>query len=347
MQKNQLFSLTRTTLVSMVLSGVLFACGDNSGGGNQTVVIDGSSTVFPVTNAILEKFKTQHDADNVRIDFSGSIGGFKKFCNGETDINNASVPIPQRFMEECKKNGIAYIELPIAFDALTVAVNPQNDWAEVMTVEELKNIWQPSAEGVINNWSQVNSRFPNRTLNLFGPGRDSGTFEFFTTAIVGESNSSRNDFVFSEDDEALVQGVAQDPNALGYFGYAYYVQHQDKLKPVSIDNGNGPVEPSDETIINNTYRPLTRPLFIYVNADKAQDNKTLIKFVNFYLDNAATVVGQVGYLPLPESGYKLGHMHFHNNRVGTVFNGKPVLNASIRELLTRSYAEDGAEGYVY
>lgn len=347
MMNKKLLSGQKTIVSGLILSLLLTACGETKPEESKTVSIDGSSTVFPITNLIVEKFNAL-DTDDISVEsnFSGSIGGFKKFCEGKTDMNNSSVPIPQTFMEECKKNGVAYIELPVAFDALTVVTHPSNTWAKTMTVEELKTIWQPSAENKIVRWNQVNSQWADKTLNLFGPGRDSGTFEYFTVAINGE-HDSRNDYVYSEDDEALVNGVIQDPNALGYFGYAYYSSHKDKLQAVSIDNGNGAIIPSDATIIDNSYRPLTRPLFIYVNAKSAQENKSLIQFVNFYLSNAAKVVHEVGYLPLPDSAYDVAKIHFQKNQVGTVFNGQPVLNATINELLTRSYASEGEQGYVY
>lgn len=338
----------KKALISLAIISLLSACGTNTSQESKPISVDGSSTVYPVTDAIASKFNnTQNAPVEVKVGFSGSIGGFEKFCQGETDINNASVPIPQRFMEECKKNNVAYIELPVAFDAITVVIHPNNNWATTMTVGELKNLWQPEAENNIKNWSQLNSNWPNQSVNLFGPGRDSGTFEFFNTAIVGSRNNSRNDFVFSEDDDALVNGVAQDSNALGYFGYAYYAQNRDKLQAVAIDNGNGGILPSDETIKDNTYRPLTRPLFIYVNAKKAQENPALEKFVKFYLAEARNVVGEVGYLALPESAYNLAKIHFETNHVGTVFNGEPVLNASINELLTKTYASEEKDGYVY
>lgn len=334
-------------LLSAVILSALSACGSTKTQESKNIIVDGSSTVYPITNLIVEKFNTSNKENiEAESDFSGSIGGFRKFCEGKTDINNSSVPIPQTFMDECKKNDVAYIELPIALDALTVVTNPANDWAKTITVEELKTMWQPSAENKITRWNQVNNQWADKPLNLFGAGRDSGTFEYFTVAIIGEENS-RNDYVFSEDDNALVQGVIQDPNALGYFGYAYYSQHKDKLQAVAIDNGNGGILPSDETIKNNSYRPLTRPLFIYVNAKKAQENKALAKFVTFYLDNASQVVHEVGYLPLPDSAYKVALIHFNKNQVGTVFNGKPELNATINELLNRTYATEGKEGYVF
>lgn len=345
---NNALLLRKKTLISLAIISILSACSTNPSQENQVIRIDGSSTVYPVTEAIASEFnQSQKTPVEVKVGFSGSIGGFQKFCQGETEINNSSVPIPQRFMEECKKNKVAYIELPIAFDALTVVINPQNNWATTMTVEELKTIWQPEAENKIKNWSQVNSQWVNQNLNLFGPGRDSGTFEFFTTAIVGIEDASRNDYVFSEDDNALVKGVAQDPNALGYFGYAYYEQNKDKLQAVAIDNGSGGILPSEETIQNNTYRPLTRPLFIYVNAKKAQENPALKDFIKFYLAQAEAKVKQIGYIPLPASAYKLALIHFETNHVGTVFGGKPILNASIDELLTQTYASEGKDGYVY
>lgn len=347
MLNKKLLSGQKKIVSGLMLSLLLTACGDTKPEESKTVSIDGSSTVFPITNLIVEKFNAL-DTDDISVEsnFSGSIGGFRKFCEGKTDINNSSVPIPESFMEECKKNGVAYIELPVAFDALTVAINPSNDWAKTITVEELKTMWQPSAENKITRWNQVNSQWADKSLNLFGAGRDSGTFEYFTIAIMGEEDS-RNDYVYSEDDDTLVNGVIQDPNALGYFGYAYYSQHKDKLQAVAIDNGNGAIIPSDATIIDNSYRPLTRPLFIYVNAKRAQENKALADFVDFYLSNASKIVNEVGYLPLPESAYGVAKIHFHNNRVGTAFNGQPVLNATINELLTRTYATDGKEGYVY
>jgi phosphate transport system substrate-binding protein len=347
MPNNQSLFPGKIVFPAVILSAILSACGGIKSQEQKNIVVDGSSTVYPITNLIVEKFNAlEKQAINVESDFSGSIGGFRKFCEGKTDINNASVPIPKLFMDKCRENGIAYIELPVALDALTVVINPTNNWAKTITTEELKTMWQPSAEKKIVRWNQVNSQWADKPLNLFGPGKDSGTFEYFTTAIIGE-RASRSDYVYSEDDEALVNGVIQDPNSLGYFGYAYYVEHKDKLQPVAIDNGNGGILPSDETITKNTYRPLTRPLFIYVNAKKAQENEALVDFVDFYLKNASAVVHQVGYLALPDSAYKVALIHFNKNQVGTVFNGVPVLNVTIDELLTRSYASEKEEGYVF
>ena len=213
---------------------------------------------------------------------AGTGGGFKKFCRGETDISDASRPILKQEMETCKSAGIEYFELPIAYDALTVMVNPKNDWVKALTVADLKKMWEPSAQGKVSNWNQVRSEWPNAPLKLFGPGADSGTFDYFTEAIVGKAKSSRGDFTASEDDNVLVQGIANDRNALGYFGFAYYVENQNKLKAVPIDGGKGPVTPSAKTVEDGTYQPLSRPIFIYVSK-KSMDKPEVREFVEFYL----------------------------------------------------------------
>src|SRR5512137_2597256 len=229
------------------------------------IKIDGSSTVFPISEAVAEEFQIQKRGKvRVTVGMSGTGGGFKKFCRGETDISNASRPISAEEMEACRKAGIKYIELPVAYDALTVVVNPANTWAKTLTVAELKKMWEPAAQGRITTWKQVNGSFPAEKLMLFGPGADSGTFDYFTEAINGKAKASRGDFTASEDDNTLVQGVENNKSALGYFGFAYYAAHKDKLRAVPIDGGKGPVAPSIETVINGTYSPLSRPLFIYV-----------------------------------------------------------------------------------
>ncbi len=234
----------------------------------ETIKIDGSSTVFPITEAVAEDFQaSKKNKVRVTVGISGTGGGFKKFCRGETDISDASRPILAREMEECKKQGVQYIELPVAYDALTVVMNPKNTWIKSLTVAELKKMWEPAAQGKILKWQQVNSQWPDQPLKLFGPGADSGTFDYFTEAVNGRSKSSRGDFTASEDDNILVQGIARDVNGLGYFGYAYYFENKDKLKAVPIVNPrtNQAVEPSAEAVINGTYQPLARPIFIYVN----------------------------------------------------------------------------------
>src|ERR671918_1675735 len=253
----------------------------------QIIQIDGSSTVFPVTEAVAEEFQQAKKGKlKVTVGISGTGGGFKKFCRGETDISDASRPISTKEIADCKEAGIQYVELPVAFDALTVVVNPKNDWASSLTVADLKKMWEPSAQGKVTNWNQVRSDWPNAQLNLFGPVADSGTFEYFTEAVVGKAKSSRGDFTASEDDNILVQGVANDRNALGYFGFAYYAENTKKLKAASVDGGKGPVAPSAKTVEDGTYQPLARPIFIYVSK-KSMDKPEVKEFVEYYMKNAS------------------------------------------------------------
>jgi phosphate transport system substrate-binding protein len=301
----------------------------------QIIQIDGSSTVFPVTEAVAEEFqKAKKGKFKVTVGISGTGGGFKKFCRGETDISDASRPILKQEMESCKQAGIQYIELPVAYDALTVIVNPKNDWVKSLTLADLKKIWEPGAQGKITNWNQVRSEWPNAPLKLFGPGADSGTFDYFTEAIVGKAKSSRGDFTASEDDNVLVQGIANDRNALGYFGFAYYIENQKKLKGVPIDGGKGPVPPSPKTVEDGTYQPLSRPIFIYVSK-KALDKPEVREFVEFYLKNAPELVKQVKYVPLPQNAYTIGLDHMKKGKVGTVFGGEAEVGVKIDELLKR------------
>ncbi|WP_297325593.1 PstS family phosphate ABC transporter substrate-binding protein, partial [Nitrosomonas sp.] len=245
------------------------------------VKIDGSSTVFPITEAVAEDFQiAKRGAVRVTVGISGTGGGFKKFCRNEIDIVNASRPITPTEMEACKKEGVQYIEMPIAFDALTVVVNPKNTWSKTITTEELKKIWEPEAQGKVTSWNQINPAWPDKKIKLYGPGADSGTFEYFTEAIVGKAKSSRGDFTASEDDNVLVQGVASDIYALGFFGFAYYIENIKKINAVAVDSGNGGVLPSAATVENNSYKPLSRPIFIYVNA-KSADKPEISEFVNF------------------------------------------------------------------
>ncbi|HWP23200.1 MAG TPA: PstS family phosphate ABC transporter substrate-binding protein [Candidatus Binatia bacterium] len=303
--------------------------------GAQLIQIDGSSTVFPVTEAVAEEFqKAKKGKVKVTVGIAGTGGGFKKFCRGETDISNASRPILKQEMEVCKGAGIEYIELPVAYDALTVMVHPKNDWVSSMTVAELKKIWEPSAQGKIMNWNQVRPQWPNAPLKLYGAGADSGTFDYFTEAIVGKAKSSRGDFTASEDDNVLVQGIANDRNALGFFGFAYYVENQKKLKAVAIDNGKGPVAPSAKTVEDGTYQPLSRPIFIYVSK-KAAAKPEVREFVEFYLKNAPSLVKQVKYVPLPAKAYTIGLEHFQKGKVGTVFGGEAQVGVKIDDLLKR------------
>lgn len=294
--------------------------------------IDGSSTVFPISEAVGEEFQKAHPEVRVVVGISGSGGGFKKFCNGETDISDASRPILASEMEACARMGIEYIELPVAFDALSVVVNLQNDWAACMTVAELRKIWEPGAQGKITRWNQVRPEWPDAPLNLFGKITDSGTFDYFTEAIVGKAKASRGDYTASENDNVLVQGVAHDKYALGYFGLAYYLENQDKVKAVAIDNGKGCVLPSEQTVRDGTYQPLSRPLFIYVNR-KAADRPEVEAFVRFYLTEGPALVRQVGYIPLPDEVYRLALERFTARRVGSVFKGEPAVGVRLEDLL--------------
>ena len=301
----------------------------------QIIQIDGSSTVFPITEAVAEEFqKAKKGKIKVTVGIAGTGGGFKKFCRGEIDISDASRPILKQEMEACKGAGIEYFELPIAYDALTVIVNPKNDWVKALTVSDLKKMWEPSAQGKVTNWNQVHSEWPNAPLKLFGPGADSGTFDYFTEAIVGKAKSSRGDFTASEDDNVLVQGVANDRNALGYFGFAYYVENQKKLKGVPIDGGKGPVAPSAKTVEDGTYQPLSRPIFIYVSK-KAMDKPEVKEFVEFYLKNAPTLVKQVKYVALPQNAYTINTEHLQKGKIGTVFGGEAQVGVKIEDLMKR------------
>ena len=302
----------------------------------SSIKIDGSSTVYPITQKIVEDYQASGKKPvNIEVEFSGTGGGFEKFCNGETDINNASRPIQVDEMAACKEAGVAYIELPVAFDALTVVVNPANDWLDTLTTEDLAKIWSPEAEGKITNWNQVRPSFPDQPLNLYAPGEDSGTFDYFTEAIVGEAGVSRSDVIESEDDDVLVKGVSQDPNALGYFGLSYYEQRANDMKAIAIDSGDGAVLPSVETVEQAQYQPLARPLFIYVNAAAARENDALVRFTEFYLENAPEVVSEVGYVNLPEEAYQINEVTFYRGEVGTVFDGQSQFNVTIPELLRK------------
>ena len=302
----------------------------------QIIQIDGSSTVFPITEAVSEEFqKAKKGAVKVTVGIAGTGGGFKKFCRGETDISDASRPILKQEMETCKQSGVQYIELPIAYDALTVMVNPKNDWVKALTVPDLKKMWEPAAQGKVTNWNQVRSEWPNSPLKLFGPGADSGTFDYFTEAIVGKAKSSRGDFTASEDDNVLVQGIANDRNALGYFGFAYYIENQKKLKAAPIDGGKGPVLPSAKTVEDGSYQPLSRPIFIYVSKKSLDSRPEVREYVEFYLKNAPTLVKQVKYVALPQNAYTIGLEHVKKGKVGTVFGGEAEVAIKIDELLKR------------
>ena len=329
--------LSKTSLaIAFGLGTVLLSTNTLTAQETQSIRIDGSSTVYPITNKIVEEYRAvQTKPVDIEVNFSGTGGGFDKFCSGETDINNASRPIQQEEMKACREAGVAYIELPVAFDALTVVVNPANNWLSSITTEELAKIWSPDAEGKITRWNQVRPSFPDQPLELYAPGEDSGTFDYFTEAIVGEAGASRSDVTKSEDDDVLVEGVSQDPNALGYFGLAYYEQQAQQMKAVAVDSGEGAVMPSTETVEQARYQPLARPLFIYINAATARENEALVRFAEFYLENAPQVASEVGYIPLPEEAYQINEVTFYKGEVGTVFEGQSQFNVTIPELLRK------------
>jgi phosphate transport system substrate-binding protein len=334
-QTKKPLNLAKLIVVSLG-AALLASCNPTTSQEIKPIKIDGSSTVYPITKAVAGAYKAnKQDPVDITVDFSGTGGGFSKFCAGQTDIQNASRPIQTKEMEACKEGRVAYIELPVAFDALAVVVNPDNNWINTITTEELKKIWEPAAEGKITRWNQVRPNFPDKPLNLFGPGADSGTFDYFTEAIVGEAGASRKDYVASEDDNILVEGVRQDPNALGYFGLAYYLLRPKEMRVLAIDSGKGPVLPSKEAVAGAIYQPLARPLFIYVNSASAQKNPALRDFIDFYLDKAPEIVRDVGYVPLPEEAYHIDRVTFHQGEVGTVFGGKSQFDLTIPELLRK------------
>jgi phosphate transport system substrate-binding protein len=327
----QMISRLAAGALAAALSTTAFAQG-------ALVKIDGSSTVYPVTEAVAEEFqKAEKNAIKVTVGISGTGGGFKKFCRGETDISDASRPILKSEIDDCAKAGITYYELPVAFDALTVVVHPQNKFLDKgITVEQLKKMWEPGAQGKITRWNQIDPAWPDAPLKLFGAGADSGTFDYFTEAIVGKVKSSRGDFTASEDDNVLVQGVARDVNAIGYFGFAYYVENQSKLKAVPIipKAGKPAVGPSMESVIDGTYQPLSRPIFIYVNT-KSLEKPDVRKFVDYYMTHGGMLAKEVKYVPLPDKAYTMNKEHLAKGKKGTVFGGVAEVGVRIDELMAR------------
>ena len=324
----------RTPLSHLLISSMLLA---GAAAHAQVVKIDGSSTVYPITEGVAEDFqKLKKNAIKVTVGISGTGGGFKKFCRGEIDVQNASRPILDKEMVDCRAAGIEYIELPVAFDALTVVMNPRNTFLKSISVEELKKIWEPAAQGKIMRWNQVNPAWPDAPIKLFGAGSDSGTFDYFTEAINGKSKASRGDYTASEDDNVLVQGVSQDVNAIGYFGYAYYAENQSRLKAVPIVDkpGKPAVLPSEVAVIDGTYQPLSRPIFIYVNA-KSLAKPEVREFAEYYMKTAAKIAKEVKYVPLPAKAYTIGLDHIAKGKKGTVMGGKNEVGIRIDDLLAR------------
>ena len=301
-----------------------------------TVKIDGSSTVFPIAEAVAEEFQiSKRGKVRVTVGISGTGGGFKRFCRGETDISNASRPILKEEMEACRKAGVRYMELPVAFDALTVVVNPKNTWVASLTIADLKKMWEPSAQGRVARWNQIRPEWPAEQLTLYGPGADSGTFDYFTEAVNGKSKASRGDFAASEDDNVIVQGVESNKSALGYFGYAYYIENKERIRAVPIVNNAGKaVMPSIEAVIDGSYEPLSRPLFIYVS-EAATKRPEVRELIEFYLTEGPALAQEVGYVPLPQAAYELALKHYKEKKLGTVFGGMPEVGITIDELLAR------------
>ena len=356
------FNLRLAVILFLAIAALaLVACGDDDDGGSSSssssgstgssgaggngagtsgsdaalsgpVEIDGSSTVFPITEAVAEEFGIENRDVRVTVGISGTGGGFKRFCAGETDISDASRPIKSGEGSEsaaCEAAGIEYIEIPVAYDGLSVVVHPDNDWAQCLTVEELNLIWAPEAEGKITNWNQIRADFPDAGLTLYGPGTDSGTFDYFTETVNGEAQSSRADFTASEDDNILVQGVAGDKNALGYFGLAYLEENADKVKGVEVDGGGGCVAPTVATVEDGTYAPLSRPLFIYVNVASI-DKPQVRAFVDYYLENVPVLAADVGYVKFPDNFYAKITETWTNGTTGSIFSG---VSGSVGEIL--------------
>jgi len=308
------------------------AC-DNRSSSNR-VEVDGSSTVFPITEAVADEFQNDHDA-RVTIGVSGTGGGFKKFCRGETAINDASRPIKPVEVERCKKNDIEFIEIPVAYDGLSVVTHPDNDWVDTISVAELKEIWKPEAQGTINRWNQVRDEWPDKELHLFGAGTDSGTYDYFTHAVVGEEGASRGDFTSSEDDNVLVKGVSSDTLSLGFFGFAYYRENSDKLKALAVRNGDSGegVRPTEQNIADGSYQPLSRPLFIYINAEDAKRSEVQ-EFVHFYLTEGGPLIEDVGYVGLPDHVLEKAKKRFEHRTEGSMFDGEgSKMGVSVEKLL--------------
>jgi phosphate transport system substrate-binding protein len=336
----------RLILLSLLVAGLGFVgCKDDSEGGGEggeegakshTIAVDGSSTVFPITEAVAEEFGDA-SGHKVNIGVSGTGGGFKKFCRGELDVTGASRPIAPEEVEKCKEAGVEYIELPIAYDGLTVVVNPGNEFVDAMTVKELHEMWALGEnESKTEKWSEIRDGWPDKEFSLYGAGTASGTFDYFVEAIIGEDDSIRGDFTSSEDDNVLVQGVANDPMALGFFGFAYYEQNKDQLTAVAIktDADAKAVEPTRETIVNGTYQPLTRPLFIYVSKQAADENPAVPEFVEYFMTESEELIEYAGYIPLPKQTNQKVLERFERRKTGTLFDGEGAkVGVSVSQLI--------------
>ena len=335
-----------SVLGAIILSLTLAGCGEAappvqsgaSSAGTMDLVgdinVDGSSTMFPITEAVAEEFGNLTNKQvRVTVGVSGTGGGFKKFCNGETQVSDASRPIKASEVSLCQEGGVEYIEIPVAIDGLTVIVNQGNDFARCMTIEELDKMWGPEAEETVTKWSQVRDGWPEEDMDMYAPGVDSGTFDYFTDTVSGESGASRGDFTASEDDNLIIQGVSGEKNGVGYLGYSYYVENAGKLKAVEIDGGDGCVAPTDATINQGTYSPLSRPLFIYVRKDAANEPH-IAEFIRYYLsEEGQKLAAEVGYIPFPQAVYDLAMAKFDNGITGTVFGGENPMKGPVEEVL--------------
>ncbi len=326
--------LSTLILVALTLAGIGFAWMGHAQT-RQQITIDGSSTVYPLTVSATRRYRRgNRQAPEITVNFSGTRAGFQSFCNGDTDIQNASRPIVTEEINRCRQNGVDYIELPVAMDAISIVANPNNTWANDITLQELRRIWEPAAEGQISRWSDVRPSWPDHPLNLYGRGQDSGTYDYFTQVVLSQGNPSRTDYVASEDVEFLVEEVANDRDALGFFDIGYYLRHWEDLKPIPVDSGNGPIFPKLETIRSLAYRPLSRPLFIYVNTESLAQTPDIDAFVTFYLNEPERWIPLVRFLPLSERGYQMSRARFVDRQTGTAFRGRIPVTVTIEEALS-------------
>lgn len=328
-------------IAALAVLAASVACGSPAAqGASRIVTLDGSSTVFPISEAVAEEFQRVHAGARVTVGISGTGGGFQKFCRGESDISDASRPITAHEVQACAAAGIAFVELPIAYDGIAVVVSRRASWIDDVTVAELRTMWAPEAQGRITRWSQVRPGWPDRDLHLFGAGVDSGTYDYFTQAVTGREGASRGDFTSSEDDNVLVEGIAHDDLALGFMPFGYVVENRDALKVVAVDdgradNGAGPILPAVDTIKGGTYQPLARPMFIYV-ALASLRRAEVAQFVEFYLSHAGALAQEVGYVPLGDRGYELVAAHFASRTPGSLFDdGGSQVGLTIERLLDR------------
>lgn len=320
-----------------ILALALTSCGGSGGDGSGIsgeVNVDGSSTVYPISQAMAEEFGAANRNARVTVSLSGSGGGFKKFCNGEIDISNASRPIKQKEIDKCAEKGIEFIEIPVAYDGLSVVVNKNNDWAACLTTEELTKIWEPGAEGKITSWNQVKGEYPNEALRLYGPGTDSGTYDYFTEATIGETKT-RTDFTASEDDNTLVQGVNSDKGGMAFFGYAYYEENQDTLQAVAIKNADGTcVKPSPQTIADGSYNPLSRAIFFYVSKTAMEENPAVKAFAEFQTNpENSELISEVGYIALPSEIQTKVQNRLTNATTGSIYGGGSAVGVKLSDKL--------------